>query len=115
MLVLKGHHHSTTPVFILRVEELDGALPTRGWVRTRSETETLGLARHVEALLPRAETSPAPDQAIPPERNGRATGQDPSRDPQDSVDNDENGGDRWEMASQLARVLGEFVRSFLRM
>lgn len=51
LLVPEGEHYSTTPVFILRLEAPGEPVPSRCWVRTRSETETLGLVSRVEELL----------------------------------------------------------------
>ena len=51
LLVPEGQHYSTTPVFILRLEAPSQGAGSRAWVRTRSETETLGLASRVEELL----------------------------------------------------------------
>ena len=51
LLVPDEQHYSTTPVFILRLEGPRQGASSQAWVRSRSETETLGLASHIEELL----------------------------------------------------------------
>lgn len=100
VLVPEGEHYSTTPVFILRLETPEDPAPSRCWVRTRSETETLGLASRVEELL-LADSSSADDQAQGVEGQGGASGERPG---------DTDSSFR---AGRLLRRAAAFARGFL--
>lgn len=97
LLVPEGEHYSTTPVFILRLETPHVPAPFRGWVRTRSETETLGLASRVEELL-LAGGSSAANEADEVGSQGGASEERP------------DDADPWYRAGQLIRRVTAFGR-----